>query len=239
MGVFLHSRHAGMKRSGLPHARGGVSDTTNQPTYPRGPSPRPWGCFRGERGPAGADGAFPTPVGVFLRPDLMHGAGSGLPHARGGVSYDLLPDLLALQPSPRPWGCFPSAQCGQHFLTSSPPLMAGIPSTGRPCPTASACADSFSKAPTSRTPMRDGESPDISVLGSNCLMAKEEFGTVVATEGSLPPDRPSRPVRSDLGLNPEACRSIWVKPANRLNEVLRNIAEHTATYLAEYRRLNP
>ena len=66
-------------------------------------------------------------------------------------------------------------------LTSSPPLMAGIPSTGRPCPTASACADSFSKAPTSRTPMRDGELPDISVLGSNCLMAKEEFGTVVAT----------------------------------------------------------
>ena len=59
--------------------------------------------------------------------------------------------------------------------------------------------------------MRDGELPDISVLGSNCLMAKEEFGTVVATEGSLPPSRPSRPVRSDLGLNPEACRSIWVK----------------------------
>lgn len=98
-------------------------------------------------------------------------------------------------------------------LTSSPPLMAGIPSTGRPCPTASACADSFSKAPTSRTPMRDGELPEIFVLGSNCLMAKEEFGTVVATEGSLPPSRPSRPVRSDLGLNPEACRSIWVRPA--------------------------
>jgi len=91
-------------------------------------------------------------------------------------------------------------------LTSSPPLMAGIPSTGRPCPTASACADSFSKAPTSRTPMRDGELPEIFVLGSNCLMAKEEFGTVVATEGSLPPNRPYRPVRSNLGLNPEACR---------------------------------
>ena len=97
------------------------------------------------------------------------------------------------------------------LLTSSPPLMAGIPSTGRPCPTASACADSFSKAPTSRTPMRDGELPEIFVLSSNCLMAKEEFGTVVATEGSLPPSRPSRHVRSDLGLNPEACRSILMK----------------------------
>ncbi len=30
-----------------------------------------------------------------------------------------------------------------------------------------------------------------------------------------------------------------VKPAHRLNEVRQNIAEHTATYLAEYRRLNP
>ncbi len=63
--------------------------------------------------------------------------------------------------------------------------------------------------------MRDGELPEISVLGSNCLMAKEEFGTVVATEDSLPPSRPSRPVRSDLGLNPEACRSIWSSMNNR------------------------
>ncbi len=30
-----------------------------------------------------------------------------------------------------------------------------------------------------------------------------------------------------------------VKPAHRLNEVRQNIAEHAATYLAEYRRLNP
>lgn len=29
--------------------------------------------------------------------------------------------------------------------------------------------------------MWDGELPGISVLGSDCLMAKEEFGTVVAT----------------------------------------------------------
>ena len=87
--------------------------------------------------------------------------------------------------------------------------MAGLPSTVRPCPTASACADSFSKAPTSRTPMRDGELLESFVLGSNCLMAKEKFETVVATEGSLHPSRPSRPVRSDLGLNPKACRSIW------------------------------
>jgi hypothetical protein len=58
--------------------------------------------------------------------------------------------------------------------------------------------------------MRDGELPEIFVLGSNCLMAKKEFGTVVATEGSLPPNRPSWPVRSDLGLNPEACRSTSV-----------------------------
>ena len=41
-------------------------------------------------------------------------------------------------------------------------------------------------------------------------MAKEEFGTIVATGKSLPPDRPFRPVRWNLGLNPEACRSVWV-----------------------------
>ncbi len=79
-------------------------------------------------------------------------------------------------------------------------------------PTASACADSFSKAPTSRTPMRDGELLEIPMLGSNGLMAKEEFGTVVATEGSLPPSRPSRPVRSDPG----ACRCWSVTVASQI-----------------------
>lgn len=72
--------------------------------------------------------------------------------------------------------------------------------------------------------MRDGELPDISVLGSNCLMAKEEFGTVVATEGSLPPGRPSRPVRSDLGLNPEACHSIWVTSGKKVGNYVGRVA---------------
>ena len=32
---------------------------------------------------------------------------------------------------------------------------------------------------------------------------------------------PTRPDRSNLGLNPEACRSIWVKVTNNLQQVLR------------------
>ena len=89
----------------------------------------------------------------------------------------------------------------------------------------------------SRTPMRDGESPDISVLGSNCLMAKEEFGTVVATEGSLPPSRSFRPVRSNLGLNPEACRSILVKHSQscRLDRVFCPKCDRHNSYIATTR----
>ena len=38
---------------------------------------------------------------------------------------------------------------------------------------------------------------------------------------TLSNNRPSRPDRSNLGLNPEACRSIWVKVTNNLQQVLR------------------
>ena len=33
-------------------------------------------------------------------------AEAGLPHARGGVSFDKAFDLLIGKSSPRPWGCF-------------------------------------------------------------------------------------------------------------------------------------
>ncbi len=45
VGVFLHSLPLIRIIPGLPHARGGVSDTTDAPDSRKGSSPRPWGCF--------------------------------------------------------------------------------------------------------------------------------------------------------------------------------------------------
>ena len=87
----------------------------------------------------------------------------------------------AFQFSRLKYRCLEKCRTPLSFLTSSPPLMARIPSAGRPCPAASACADSFSKTPTFRTPLRGGELPEISVPDSDCLMAKE-FEIFVALE---------------------------------------------------------
>ncbi len=73
------------------------------------PSPRPWGCFRLKRPLWRLLLAFPTPVGVFLEREARRRADTGLPHARGGVSYARWQGGHVVVPSPRPWGCFP---CG-------------------------------------------------------------------------------------------------------------------------------
>ena len=98
--------------SGLPHARGGVSPTpTRSRPWPRS-SPRPWGCFLKRLTALTACLVFPTPVGVFLFAARAAAALACLPHARGGVSNrGERVDMVAWS-SPRPWGCF---QCFQYY----------------------------------------------------------------------------------------------------------------------------
>ncbi len=50
---------------------------------------------------------FPTHVGVFLALDFAEKQHDGLPHARGGVSLQVQSQQIALESSPRTWGCFP------------------------------------------------------------------------------------------------------------------------------------
>ena len=89
---------------GLPHARGGVSDTDELIGTHYLSSPRPWGCFHEGTSNTGIDAVFPTPVGVFLNINLPIVDPESLPHARGGVSLvsDACQNLY--RSSPRPWG---------------------------------------------------------------------------------------------------------------------------------------
>ena len=70
----------------LPHARGGVSNITQQPDKLPKSSPRPWGCFLLKVSLLMQMQVFPTPVGVFPYVPLIFLYLNGLPHARGGVS---------------------------------------------------------------------------------------------------------------------------------------------------------
>ena len=66
VGVFLAPFLWWLYSESLPHARGGVSDSTNGLLTIGASSPRPWGCFYGEIGDEDIISVFPTPVGVFL-----------------------------------------------------------------------------------------------------------------------------------------------------------------------------
>ena len=63
---------------------------------------------------------FPTPVGVFPIALSETCSFSGLPHARGGVSYLRLEQAHTTMSSPRPWGCF-------HITIFSEPLQNVFP----------------------------------------------------------------------------------------------------------------
>ena len=91
---------------GLPHARGGVSESMEARSQLRVSSPRPWGCFLICRVFSASLFVFPTPVGVFLIRVLISKHIARLPHARGGVSQALKSGLYKHKSSPRPWGCF-------------------------------------------------------------------------------------------------------------------------------------
>jgi len=90
----------------IPHARGGVSEALHGGKDARKYSPRPWGCFHSVGLSTPLSPVFPTPVGVFPPSKHPVGQGTGIPHARGGVST-LMPFYFNRELySPRPWGCF-------------------------------------------------------------------------------------------------------------------------------------
>ncbi len=106
MGVFLVLGAEIIDIIGLPHARGGVSDSGRDEAVSIGSSPRPWGCFWRSLLRRGSRKVFPTPVGVFLIDRYPGTRTPSLPHARGGVSALVRLMVVMLRSSPRPWGCF-------------------------------------------------------------------------------------------------------------------------------------
>ena len=106
VGVFPPRPDLFEATEGLPHARGGVSQTTIIRQMLRRSSPRPWGCFCPVAVACFCSGVFPTPVGVFLRLKLLTVSRKSLPHARGGVSFFSGKVSSICVSSPRPWGCF-------------------------------------------------------------------------------------------------------------------------------------
>ena len=134
VGVFPTTTPCRIANSTLPHARGGVSYTSQTVNGIRNSSPRTWGCFQSRLSNYFRIALFPTPVGVFLihRNSMLRIV--SLPHARGGVSRTISRRHAGAPSSPRPWGCF-------RFRRASPGLEKVFPSHvggfhgQRPCPT--------------------------------------------------------------------------------------------------------
>ena len=89
VGVFPNPACSPSVMLRLPHARGGVSLTLWYLLSIPVSSPRPWGCFHVISPFFYIRVVFPTPVGVFLCPADAAPRVTGLPHARGGVSYSI------------------------------------------------------------------------------------------------------------------------------------------------------
>ena len=106
VGVFPVAHGLSWEWNGLPHARGGVSTSAYSPSLTDESSPRPWGCFSALIPCVKPSPVFPTPVGVFPFLLAVSAPGSGLPHARGGVSGAIIDIKTSKASSPRPWGCF-------------------------------------------------------------------------------------------------------------------------------------
>ena len=106
VGVFPSPRRLMTSQTGLPHARGGVSDRSQPKSRKVASSPRPWGCFWRSHHTTTGQLVFPTPVGVFPKLRELAARLVGLPHARGGVSPKKPRPPGPWASSPRPWGCF-------------------------------------------------------------------------------------------------------------------------------------
>ena len=111
VGVFHRRRIWTHRLMRLPHARGGVSQSSSLSDFAWSSSPRPWGCFSYPTGKTQVEVVFPTPVGVFPPKTPPPPPIGSLPHARGGVSSKSTTVATPAASSPRPWGCFSFRGC--------------------------------------------------------------------------------------------------------------------------------
>ena len=106
VGVFPFMVPQTKFNASLPHACGGVSLLQTATGYGRASSPCMWGCFHDSNRALHLRPVFPMHVGVFLnriKPIVFNGC---LPHACGGVSFNLYSLSCCTVSSPCMWGCF-------------------------------------------------------------------------------------------------------------------------------------
>ena len=96
VGVFLAIKISVRKLLCLPHARGGVSTPAEQAAAEQASSPCTWGCFHSSAMTIPSLLVFPMHVGVFLECIFSNVHTSCLPHARGGVSCELITHTTTL-----------------------------------------------------------------------------------------------------------------------------------------------
>ena len=105
-GVFPSLHRLNRLGSGLPRARGGVSDWKPSRQPENWSSPRTRGCFQLHRLCRRWNGVFPAHAGVFLPYTESETETDSLPRARGGVSKFTGFVQRHQLSSPRTRGCF-------------------------------------------------------------------------------------------------------------------------------------
>ena len=120
VGVFLDVARVERCAVCLPHARGGVSTCGTTSWSASASSPRTWGCFQTGVIHDTKQIVFPTHVGVFLPRPREFEQILRLPHARGGVSEEMIAIDRKAMSSPRTWGCFRCAVFGDAKIPVFP-----------------------------------------------------------------------------------------------------------------------
>ena len=110
---------------GLPHMRGGVSDSSAMDLACVLSSPHAWGCFLQKLKKPPELRVFPTCVGVFPPYCSKCYARTSLPHMRGGVSKRKNRAKPRRTSSPHAWGCF-FGRKNTHLLHCVFPTCVGV-----------------------------------------------------------------------------------------------------------------
>ena len=175
MGVFLSGHRLPVEPAGLPHVRGGVSQTVGFQNSAGTSSPRTWGCFCSPTSRWLKPRVFPTYVGVFLGYPAPPDPEKGLPHVRGGVSVYSLTSSHVLKSSPRTWGCF----CLRLLCSLNPrvfPTYVGV------FPTSQTFSCGCSRLPH----VRGGVSLDVSVRPGMVVSSPRTWGCFLAQVQKTP-----------------------------------------------------
>ena len=131
VGVFLPALREHAHVTGLPHVRGGVSNTNPDEYITAESSPRAWGCFLSVVHAGRFPAVFPTCVGVFPEHCACGRWSTGLPHVRGGVSPPRSGRRHGDESSPRAWGCFRAPESSARHADVFPTCVGVFPSGNR------------------------------------------------------------------------------------------------------------